>query len=710
MSGAKDNKSSLSHRAQQKFNAGKYVEAVDALEKLVEEIDPKQDFKVRHNVALARFAAGLDTPDKLQAALKQSLRTQLQEHDKSSKTEAAAAGEGESEETPDDSGSFSIERELSYLRYNYAASLFVTKQYAQASSVLEAVMRNVDPIDENVAMHTGFLYLDVILHSSRGCVTTERERAATIKKAQSILAFLEKPHRFNTVPETPDHLVQRDAAGNVVETETQRRNRWDVTEFRFRLHLYRAKFMLLQSNLKTAKKEVKSALEIFQKEIKTYDRGDAAAASSSSLSMESEKTSSAIGHPCLVVQNSTALFLKANLEYLKKNYKKCIKLLASCTQEAVSESVLLNNMGCIHYQMGQRKAAQSYFARALQATTKATKMDAVVISSSSHHEIMYNNGLHLLLQGEYALAFRCLHESSRLFFNRPKLWLRLGECCTAAYAKEQKLALAAGNKSGLIQGIVGSGSHRRVLLPTNLPSSASQDIKLPEKNRSNGARAASAGTTTADGSPTMSLPFGAKCFKNVVLLCSQLLSSAAVNGNTEKSAEASAGDGNDSEALDAEALDVLRQKALVNLAYVYLSMYEPQLAITSAKELLSLPTCSKANGFLARSYTAEALCMLSRAPEATEALQSERDLIAMSEEYARETKIQLSRARAGVHVNNATTLLLQGRNSEAEESVTRAVRENPNCRESLELLVYVLLKKGDTKKALRVLKEAQVVQ
>lgn len=72
--------------------------------------------------------------------------------------------------------------------------------------------------------------------------------------------------------------------------------------------------------------------------------------------------------------------------------------------------------------------------------------------------------------------------------------------------------------------------------------------------------------------------------------------------------------------------------------------------------------------------------------------------------------LQVSRARAGVHVNNATTLILDNRASEAEESVTRAVRENPTCRESLELLVYVLLRKRDTKKALRVLKEAQVVQ
>lgn len=290
--------------------------------------------------------------------------------------------------------------------------------------------------------------------------------------------------------------------------------------------------------------------------------------------------------------------------------------------------------------MGQRKAAQSYFARALQATTKAKKMDAIVIASSCQYEIMYNNGLHLLLQGEFALAFRCFHESSRLFFNRPKLWLRLGECCTAAFAKEQKLAVVAGNTSGLIQGIVGTGSHRRVLLPTSLPSAASQDIKLAEMNgNGNGPRAASIDADDADDSPTMSLPFGAKCFKNVVLLCNQLLDSRNMKGNTDT--PVGAVDGPDGGPLNTEALDVLRQKALVNLSYVYLSMYEPRLAIASANELLALPACSKANRFLARSYTTEALCMLSRASEATDALQSERDLIAMAEEYAREAKIQV---------------------------------------------------------------------
>lgn len=95
----------------------------------------------------------------------------------------------------------------------------------------------------------------------------------------------------------------------------------------------------------------------------------------------------------------------------------------------------------------------------------------------------------------------------------------------------------------------------------------------------------------------MNLPFAAKCFKNVVLLCNQLQELASANGDSAAAGTAvsSADAEADSSALSFEALDTLRQKALVNLSYVYLSMYEPQLAITSAKELLALPTCSRSN-------------------------------------------------------------------------------------------------------------------
>lgn len=295
------------------------------MQKLAEEIAPERDSKVQHNLLLAGFVGGNTSPKELELSLRNLLSSILEAADK--KVDAGADYEVK----------FAAERESSFIRYNLAACLFHQKQYAAASSVLEAVMRKIDPIDERVAMHVCFLYLDIILHSSRGCVTTERERLSTVKKAQSILAYLEKPHRFNGQLE--HHDSASDASGGGAETEQQRKNRWDVTEFRFRLHLYKAKFVLLEGNLKTAKKEVKSALEIFQKEIKSRERSDDAAASSSTaLTAGSwDKTSTAISYPSLNVQNSTALFLKANLEYLRKNYKKCVKLLASCSQEAVDE-------------------------------------------------------------------------------------------------------------------------------------------------------------------------------------------------------------------------------------------------------------------------------------------------------------------------------------------------------------------------------------
>lgn len=60
--------------------------------------------------------------------------------------------------------------------------------------------------------------------------------------------------------------------------------------------------------------------------------------------------------------------------------------------------------------------------------------------------------------------------------------------------------------------------------------------------------------------------------------------------------------------------------------------------VTSTQKLTNVFISDR---FLARSYAAEALSMLSRAGEATETLQSERELLAMAEDYAREAKIQV---------------------------------------------------------------------
>jgi CCR4-NOT transcription complex subunit 10 len=93
--------------------------------------------------------------------------------------------------------------------------------------------------------------------------------------------------------------------------------------------------LLLLQDHKPCKKEVKSALEIFQHELKDLANSSsataAATAASGDTTLPAIATQSAFYPvPSAGIQNLSALYLKANLEYLRDNYNKALKLLASC--------------------------------------------------------------------------------------------------------------------------------------------------------------------------------------------------------------------------------------------------------------------------------------------------------------------------------------------------------------------------------------------
>jgi CCR4-NOT transcription complex subunit 10 len=48
-------------------------------------------------------------------------------------------------------------------------------------------------------------------------------------------------------------------------------------------------------------------------------------------------------------------------------------------------------------------------------------------------QILYNLGLQQLLRGRPREAFACLREASAALGARPRLWVRLAECCVAAH-------------------------------------------------------------------------------------------------------------------------------------------------------------------------------------------------------------------------------------------------------------------------------------
>lgn len=154
-------------------------------------------------------------------------------------------------------------------------------------------------------------------------------------------------------------------------------------------------------------------------------------------------------------QNISSIFLKANLEYLKRNYIKSIKVLNSLVGQTLpafkdtGESINLmyyNNLGCIHHYMGKPNLSMFYFQKAIKENEEALKSlpkpdtseplsnrPLYTLSSNKNIELMYNLGVVLLYAGQPIKAFDCLTEVVQVYHMNPRLWLRMAECCIMAH-------------------------------------------------------------------------------------------------------------------------------------------------------------------------------------------------------------------------------------------------------------------------------------
>jgi CCR4-NOT transcription complex subunit 10 len=289
-----------------------------------------------------------------------------------------------------------------------------------------------------------------------------------------------------------------------------------------------------KANAKSAKTEVKSALGIFQKEMK--GREDKVAQAHAKTAVPGTLL---IPPPAL--QNPAALFLKANLEYLRQNFKKSIKLLYSASASAnpsggastgfEHQSLLLNNLGCLHFGMQRYRSAAAYFSKALaecergrkQAKPAKSKAGGAhlgsLVSTTNECELLYNSGVQLLLMHKPELAFRCFRKSARLLFERPRLWVRMAECCIMLHSQQREEV--EGQRRTLVRDVVGAGSRRRLLLPpSSTPPPATKFVAAggsKQKDEDNGSKQ-QAGGGSSDGS-TPSLGYAVKCLRDALVLC-----------------------------------------------------------------------------------------------------------------------------------------------------------------------------------------------
>jgi hypothetical protein len=152
--------------------------------------------------------------------------------------------------------------------------------------------------------------------------------------------------------------------------------------------------------------------------------------------------------------------------------------------------------------------------------------------------LQYNLGLQLLLVEQPENAFACFQEASLLYHNRPRLWLRMAECCISAHVRKLAESEGSGSKSDVVRSVVGEGRARRVVLPTGGAAGGERTVGSKSAPKVEGLPAVDTmshhphpfprddpgvlpGQAAAPRYGSMSLEHAAKCLRNCLYLLSK---------------------------------------------------------------------------------------------------------------------------------------------------------------------------------------------
>lgn len=268
--------------------------------------------------------------------------------------------------------------------------------------------------------------------------------------------------------------------------------------------------------------------------------------------------------------SSQTVFLRSQLEFLRGNYRKAVKVLSAVQGDARTAALYHNNLGCIHFCTGKPHLGSYNFGKALNTYVESCSK----IDGRLYFDLLYNLGLQNLYCGKYTSAFDCLVEAARMQPTNSRLWLRIAECCVNRHKSDNSTDFQLKDrKRYMVRGTAGSGPHRKIILAPSI----STDKHIP-----------------AIGSAAMPVPtleFAALCLQNVL----QLLP------DTPQGVEE-------------------RNSALALAAYVALCLNDPLVALKHAEDLLAQPKVTGTHSFLAHQYAAEALLLLDRVGDAIDHL------------------------------------------------------------------------------------------
>ncbi|KAI8504800.1 CCR4-NOT transcription complex subunit 10 [Branchiostoma belcheri] len=603
------------------------------------------------------------------------------------------------------------------LYYNQAVVRFHTRQFQEAANILEKLFQFIEPLEETLARKICMVLIDLYL------LTYQAEKALHMVSYFDKMLF-DPPSAGKSKEGAQDKDKEKDkapesGASPAATKETTVETVSPNEEFRPLLHQYKARCCLLAKSIKACKREIKAVINT---------QG----------------------------MTSTTIFLKANFEYLRHNYRKAVKLLSSIPDAPrmieLGEWIpvmFYNNLGCIHFYMKKYNLGAFYFKKAMQENDNRAQQlpkrepgqvlsgrPLHTLATNKHYELLYNAGVQLLHAGRPLAAFDCLIESVQVYHSNPRLWLRIAECCIAANQEtpEEESKGIPSKKQMSSQGVVGSGFHRKLVVM----SPSQKGSKFTPNGQSSAI-------------PVANLEFASICLKNAAMLLPE--ESAAKDAG-------SAGHAGTGVQLGGHALDSgdmfdgslpgdsgcvaappafpLKPLEAASLsAYVSLGLGDNVTALHHAQTLLTQPSLSGSLKFLGHLYAAEALISLDQVSEAIQHLNpdnvsdvsvsvpgtvdtatekgkgsdegEERESQAVHSQYYPHS---LQSAKSTLMFNLASAHCLRSEFEKAKKCLHQAaslIPANEIPPQAIMLGVYLELQSGNTKLALQIIKKKQLI-
>jgi tetratricopeptide (TPR) repeat protein len=441
-------------RAHQLYESGDVVQALQIYSRLIEQVDHDENDSLakQHNMALLTYLVSAQSSN--EHAFLTALKDMHSEMKKSNR----------------------LTIEMLVLIHNLALNSLVKNQPEDGIKLLlplfEAFAENDEERLEDMKCKVCFLLIDCILALFQ------------VKRVRDVLEWLE------------EFIAKK----NSDDMES-------IMEMKFRFHCYKSRSLFIQSNYsnsndlekltRSARKELKNAMEIYHNELagKVVDRDkqstiktdgqdgtasvqDSVADTIGSVPNDQNRDFITLTHNTMLnggVSNDSrspaeirssdslnrhALYLKADLEHLKGNTKKALKLCSEAeihidgqNEDNTNEDKNLylqaalhnNNIAIVHQTAGHVYLAMHYYSHAIEFMEKAECIAQGIMFEDDGTtkqipvaQIYYNAAVCAQnvqnFNSAYECMSRCIEVSPDVFVQIPSTWLLLGESCIGEFS------------------------------------------------------------------------------------------------------------------------------------------------------------------------------------------------------------------------------------------------------------------------------------